>query len=97
MVSFELLKKNYDESMENDIKYNYDQLKNALDYIKNDQSKVIKLSYDNFALAYDAYISYKKGNISIYIVEEDNDFDYNGTLDEFIKENILFYDIEIVE
>lgn len=42
------------------------------------------------------YIKYKNDELTIYVVEEDDDFDYYGLLDEFILENILFYDIEII-
>ena len=97
LLSLEKVKSYYDEDFGNDIEVNYNLLKNGLEEIEKDPKKTIILSFNNLVVASTCYIKNVNGVINIYVVEEDDEFDYNGNLNDFMAENMLFYDIEIIE
>lgn len=97
LLSLEKVKSYYDKDFGNDIETNYNLLKNGLEKIEKDPEKTIILSFDNLVVASTCYIKIVNGVINIYVVEEDNEFDYEGSLNDFMAENMLFYDIEVIE
>lgn len=105
MISLEDVKKAQDVT-EDDISLiklietNYDKLVAAIDEIKKYDHKIIRLVYDNMDEKGVCYIKLVDGEFIIQVVadsEYDGMYDYHDSLDNFIAENILFIDIEVID
>ena len=89
-----------DEELTDLIDSNYKALENALNQIKNDSSKAVKLYYNNMASRATIYIRSVDGKFKILVTEDedaDGSYDYQQGLDKFVTETILFIDLEMVK